>query len=206
MEQRPISIEIIGRKIIIRIPKNGNDIKFIGSIRYSRWNKQGYFWETPHYPGNVELLKGYLGDRLYQITERPLIEIPQKDEVVLLDKNQALIIKTVKSCLRLYFGFHAELMKVIKSFPYYKWDSKSKSWSVPYSEQFLEELKMKTVELGFSLIYKEEAAPDMVKRKSSAEIPNYRKFPEEYIHRLEERRYSKGTIKASVPLFEEFTP
>jgi integrase/recombinase XerD len=95
-------------------------------------------------------------------------------------------------------------MKVIKSFPYYKWDSKSKSWSIPYSEQFLEELKKKIAELGFSLIYKEEAAPDMVKRKSSAEIPNYRKCPEEYIHKLEERRYSEGTIKAYVPLFEEF--
>jgi hypothetical protein len=206
MEQRPISIEIIGRKIILRIPKNEDDIKFIRSIRYSRWNKEGYFWEIPHYPGNVELLKGYLGDRLYQITERPLIEIPQKDKVVLLDKNQVLIIKTAKSRLRLYFGFHAELMKVVKSFPYYKWDSKSKSWSVPYSEQFLEEIKKKIEQFGLVLIYKEEGVLDKVQRKSNAEIPNYRKCPEEYIHKLEERRYSKGTIKAYVPLFEEFTP
>lgn len=206
MEQRPISIEIIGRKIILRIPKNEDDIKFIRSIRYSRWNKEGFFWEIPHYPGNVELLKGYLGDRLHQITERPLIEIPQKDEVVLLYNNQVLIVKTVKARLRMYFGFHADLMKVIKTFPYYQWDSKSKCWSIPYSEQFLEELKRKIEQLGLVLIYKEEARPDKVQRKSSAEIPNYRKCPEEYIHKLEERRYSEGTIKAYVPLFEEFTP
>ncbi|GAB2618432.1 site-specific tyrosine recombinase/integron integrase [Belliella aquatica] len=204
MEQRPISIEIIGRKIILRIPKNEDDIKFIRSIRYSRWNKEGFFWEIPHYPGNVELLKGYLGDRLHQITERPLIEIPQKDEVVLLDNNQVLMVKTAKARLRLYFGFHAELMKVLKSFPYYKWDSKSKSWSIPYSEQFLEEIKKKIEQFGLVLIYREEARPDKVQRKSSAEIPNYRKCPEEYIHKLEERRYSEGTIKAYVPLFEEF--
>jgi integrase/recombinase XerD len=204
MEQRPISLEIIGRKLILRIPKNDEDIKFIRGIQYSRWNKDGFFWEIPHYPGNFEKIKGYFGDRLTQISERPLIEVPQKDEVVLLDKNQVLMIKTAKARLRLYFGFHTELMKLVKSFPYYQWDSKSKSWSIPYSEQFLEELKKKIVELGISLIYKEEAAPDKVQRKSSAEIPNYRKCPEEYIHKLEERRYSQSTIRAYVPLFEEF--
>ncbi|AFL83658.1 site-specific recombinase XerD [Belliella baltica DSM 15883] len=204
MEQRPISIEIIGRKIILRIPKNEDDIKFIRSIRYSRWNKEGFFWEIPHYPGNVELLKGYLGDRLHQITERPLIEIPQKDEVVLLDNNQVLMVKTAKARLRLYFGFHAELMKVLKSFPYYKWDSKSKSWSIPYSEQFLEEIKKRIVEFGMELIYQEEKNEDRVKRKSQEKIPNYRKCPEEYIYKLEERRYSPSTVRAYVPLFEEF--
>ncbi|MGY6741191.1 MAG: tyrosine-type recombinase/integrase [Cecembia sp.] len=204
MKPTPISIEIIGRKIILRIPKNEEDIQFIRCISYSRWNKDGFFWEIPHYPGNLEKIKGYFGDRLTKITDRPLIEVPQKDEVVLLEKNQVLMIKTVKARLRLYFGFHAELMKVVKTFPYYQWDSKSKSWSIPYSEQYLEELKKKIVELGFSLIYKEEAAPDKVQRKSSAEIPNYRKCPEEYIHKLEERRYSESTVRAYVPLFEEF--
>uniref|UniRef100_UPI003592F1C5 phage integrase N-terminal SAM-like domain-containing protein n=1 Tax=Aquiflexum sp. TaxID=1872584 RepID=UPI003592F1C5 len=39
---------------------------------------------------------------------------------------------------------------------------------------------------------------------SPYDIPNYRKCPDEYVHKLEERRYSVGTIKAYVPLFEEF--
>jgi integrase/recombinase XerD len=204
MEKRPLTLEIVGRKLLLRMPKNEVDIQFVRSIMYSRWNKDAFVWEIPHYPGNLEKLKGYFGERLTSITERPVIEVPQKDETVLLDKNQVLMIKTAKARLRLYFGFHAELMKVVKSFPYYQWDSKSKSWSIPYSEQFLEELKKKIVELGFSLIYREEAAPDKVQRKSSAEIPNYRKCPEEYIHKLEERRYSQSTVRAYVPLFEEF--
>lgn len=204
MEPKPISIEIIGRKIILRIPKNEEDLKFIRSIQFSRWNKDLFFWEIPNYPGNLEKLKGYFGERLASISERPLIEVPQEEGTILLDKNQVLMVKTVNARIRLYFGFHAAMMKEIKSFPYYQWDSKSKSWSIPYSEQFLEELKRKIGEFGLAFIYKEEAAPDKVQRKSSAEFPNYRKCPEEYIHKLEERRYSQSTIRAYVPLFEEF--
>lgn len=204
MEKRPLTLEIVGRKLLLKIPKNDQDIQFIRSIPYARWNKDAFFWEIPHYPGNLEKLKGYFGERLTSITERLVIEVPQKDETVLLDKNQVLVVKTINSRIRLYFGFHAGLMKLVKSFPYYQWDSKNKSWSIPYSGQFLEELKKKIVELGFFLIYREEAAPNKMQRKSSAEIPNYRKCPEEYIHKLEERRYSEGTIKAYVPLFEEF--
>ncbi|MGY6559556.1 MAG: tyrosine-type recombinase/integrase [Nitritalea sp.] len=203
MEQSPLTLEIVGRKLILKMPKNEAGIQFIRSIRYTRWNKDDFLWEIPHYPGNLEKLKGYFGERLTSITERPVIEVPQKGQTVFLDKNQVLIVKTVEGRIRLFFGFHERLMKLVKTFPYYQWDSKSKSWSVPYSEQFLEELKKKIIELGLLWIYKEEA-PYKVKRKSSAETPNYRRCPEEYIHKLQERRYSESTLRAYVPLFEEF--
>lgn len=204
MEPRPISVEIIGRKIILRLPKNEADIQFIRGIQYARWNKEGFFWEIPHYPGNLEKIKGYFGDRLTQITERPMIEVPQKDEPLFLEKNQVLVVKTAKGRLRLFFAFHAGLMKVVKTFPYYHWDSKSKSWSIPYSEQFMEELKKKIGELEMAFIFREEAGPDRIPRKSAEDISDYRKCPVEYIHKLEERRYSQSTIRAYVPLFEEF--
>jgi len=118
MESRPITIEIFGRKIILKIPKNESDIKFIRSIQYARWNKEGFHWEIPHYPGNLELLKGYLGDRLTQITEHAQIEVSSRDETYTIQENQILIIRTSKGRLRLIFGFHAGLMKVVKTIPY----------------------------------------------------------------------------------------
>ncbi|WP_373523836.1 site-specific tyrosine recombinase/integron integrase [Aquiflexum sp.] len=204
MEPKPIELEIIGRKIILKMPKNEADIQFIRGIMYARWNKEGFFWEIPHYPGNLEKLKGYFGERLTKISERPVIEVLQKDEPVFLEKNQVLMVRTNKGRLLIFFGFHAGLMKVVKTFPYYQWDTKTKSWSIPYSEQFLEEMKKKIGEMELELIYKEESVPDRVPRKLPMEHPNYRKCPEEYVQKLEERRYSEGTIKAYVPLFEEF--
>ena len=204
MGPRPIELEIIGRKIILKMPKNDADIQFIRGIMYARWNKEGFFWEIPHYPGNLERLKGYFGERLTKISERPVIEVLQKDEPVFLEKNQVLMVRTNKGRLRIFFGFHAGLMKVVKTFPYYQWDTKTKSWSIPYSEQFLEEMKKKIGEMELELIYKEESVPDRIPRKLPMENPNYRKCPEEYVQKLEERRYSPSTIKAYVPLFEEF--
>jgi site-specific recombinase XerD len=95
-------------------------------------------------------------------------------------------------------------MKVLKTFPYYKWDTKNKWWTIPYSEQFFEELKRKTHELSIEMIYQEEQSDKGKGRPKPEDIPNYRKCPEEYVNKLEERRYSQSTIRAYVPLFEEF--
>jgi len=38
-----ISVEVLNKKIILRMPKNDDDIRFVLSLRYSRWNKKRIF-------------------------------------------------------------------------------------------------------------------------------------------------------------------
>lgn len=204
MQPRPIEVEIIGRKIILKMPKNEADIQFIRSIQYAKWNKDGFFWDVPHYPGNLERIKQYFGERISKLTEREELEVKISGQEHKINKNEVLIIKSRSGRLKLIFGFHAGLMKVIKTFPYNKWDSKNKWWTVPYSEQFLEEIKTKMKEFGMAMKFEEEMISGVVAKVSPLDIPNYRKCPEEYVHKLEERRYSESTIRAYVPLFEEF--
>lgn len=205
MEPRPIELEIIGRKIILKMPKNDADIQFIRSIQYARWNKEGFFWDVPNYPGNLERIKQYFGERISILKEHEQIEVKIIGKEHKIGKNEVLIIKSRSGRLKLIFGFHAGLMKVIKTIPYYKWDPKNKWWTVPYSEQFLEEIKTKIKDFGMVMKFEEEEIKGgVVAKVSPLDIPNYRKCPEEYVHKLEERRYSEGTIKAYVPLFEEF--
>ncbi|WP_194976313.1 hypothetical protein [Aquiflexum lacus] len=206
MEPRPIEVEIIGRKIILKMPKNEADIHFIRSIQYARWNKEGFFWDVPHYPGNLERIKQYFGERISILKEHEQIEVKIIGKEHKIGKNEVLIIKSRSGRLKLIFGFHAGLMKMIKTIPYYKWDSKNKWWTVPYSEQFLKEIKTKIKDFGMVMIFEAEEKGIIVARANQFDVPNYRKCPEEYVHKLEERRYSEGTIKAYVPLFEEFTP
>ena len=59
-----VSIEVIGRTIIVKMPKNEQDIKFICSFRYYKWNKEGYYWEIPNYENNWLLLQKYFGNRI----------------------------------------------------------------------------------------------------------------------------------------------
>ncbi|MCH6201915.1 site-specific integrase [Aquiflexum sp. LQ15W] len=205
MEPKPIQVEVIGKKIILKMPKNEADVKFILTLRYSKWNKEGFFWEIPHFPGNLERIQQHFGERLGPVIRHETASTESTGQSRKIDKNQVLVIKTRAGRLKLVFGYNATLTKTIKSIPYYQWDMKNKWWTIPYSEQFLEEVKRKVGELGLNLVFEEEEKKtEVVAKVSPNDIPNYRKCPEEFIHKLEERRYSQSTIRAYVPLFEEF--
>ncbi|MCH6232618.1 tyrosine-type recombinase/integrase [Cognataquiflexum rubidum] len=205
MEPKPIQAEVIGKKIILKMPKNEADVKFVLTLRYSKWNKEGFFWEIPHYPGNLERIQQHFGDRIGPVNRQESITLESIGQLRKADINQVLVIKTRAGRLKLIFGYNATLTKTIKSIPYYQWDLKNKWWTIPYSDQFLEEVKRKIGDLGLVMVFEEEEKnTEVVAKVSHYDIPNYRKCPEEYIHKLEERRYSQSTIRAYVPLFEEF--
>ena len=43
-----VSVEVLGRTIILRLPKNQTDIHFIRAIRYSRWDGKQFCWIVPN--------------------------------------------------------------------------------------------------------------------------------------------------------------
>lgn len=43
-QSKNVLVEVIGRKIIIKLPKNKLDVHFIASMRYSRWDGKQYCW------------------------------------------------------------------------------------------------------------------------------------------------------------------
>ncbi|NVN96498.1 MAG: tyrosine-type recombinase/integrase [Bacteroidetes bacterium] len=55
------------KQIIVKIPKNENDIQFIRTFNYVRWDKNNYYWIIPNYGKNLELLKNYFGERITKI-------------------------------------------------------------------------------------------------------------------------------------------
>ena len=205
MEARPIEVEVIGSKIILKMPKNEADVKFVLTLRYSKWKREGYFWEIPNYPGNLERIQQHFGERLASVIQHETTSIASNSQPRMVEKNQVLVIKTRSGRLKLIYGYNSALNKTIKTIPYYHRDQKNNCWTIPFSDQFLEEVKRKIEELGLTLIFEEEEKNTQVVAKVSPyDIPNYRKCPKEYIQKLEERRYSESTVRAYVPLFEEF--
>jgi len=93
MEKFFIEIQVIGRKILLKMPKNEQDIQLIRSIPYVRWNKSSFHWEIPHYPGNLEKIIAYFGDRVHSITKSEEIPVNLKSHST-LQKDQVLIIRT----------------------------------------------------------------------------------------------------------------
>nr|MBK9652776.1 site-specific integrase [Bacteroidota bacterium] len=52
------------KKIIIKLPKNDDDTKFIISLRYSLWHKKLLHWVVPNYGNNLQRIKIHFGNRI----------------------------------------------------------------------------------------------------------------------------------------------
>jgi site-specific recombinase XerD len=205
-QNKNVSVQVIGRSILLKLPKNALDIHFITSLRYSRWDGKQFCWIVPNYPGNLDLINDYFNERIYELIVHEGFEIKtNSDSQRKIRTNELLIIKTTTGRLKLIFAFNKELGYLIKKMPFNNWDSKNKWWTIPYSEKFLHDIKTIAKAQSLEILYEEEPKnEDRVNRVSPFDIANYRPCPNEYLRKLKELRYSNNTVKAYKGLFEEF--
>jgi integrase/recombinase XerD len=204
-DRKRIKIEVIGRKIILKLPKNDADIKFINSLKYSRWDSRMFCWEIPNYPGNLDMLKDYFASRIDELKVHEKFDVSTHNETYTIGNNELLIIKTRAGRLKLIFGYQNALRLQIKKYPYCSWDAKNKWWTIPFSDLYLNEIQTLALETGIKVTYEEEAAGSSgVKRITAYDIPNYRQCPLEMILQMKEKRYSERTIKVYTGMFTEF--
>ncbi len=200
-----VLVEVIGRKIILKLPKNDIDTRFILSLRYSKWDKVQRLWVVPHYPGNLELIKEYFKERISNITIHGSIEIQTSTQTLQVAEKEVLLIKTSSQRLKLVFGFNKALIVAIKKMPFWRWDNKNKWWTIPFSDKLLAEIQALAASEQLEVRYIEEPTEEnKVARKTALEVLNYRPCPESMLLKLKELRYSEATIKAYKSLFEEF--
>ena len=203
-----VTVEVIGRIIMLKLPKNPLDIHFIRSLRYSRWDKKQFCWLVPNYPGNLDLIKDYFNERIKDFILHDTFDVRVNSlEQRTIRSTDLIIIKTRSGRLRLIFSFNKALSEMLRKMPFNNWDSKNKWWSVACSEKILKDIKTFAESIGLEVHYEEEAEEGnacRVKRIAPDEIPNYRSCPEEFTKKLEELRYSPKTIKTYKGLFEEF--
>ena len=200
-----IRIDVLDRKIILKMPKNDTDVAFIRTLPYPRWNKQQYFWEIPNFPGNLEKIREYFGDRIDHLHVEDTVQVQVKEASFTVQAGELLIYRTCSGQMRLFFLYNPEMAKAIKQIPLHRWDAKNKWWCVPYSSRYEQEIMSKASLLGFTVRKEVEEKKDgVVPKVSPYLLSNYRKCPSEYIDKLKELRYSESTIKNYVALFEEF--
>jgi integrase/recombinase XerD len=201
-----VSVQVLGRNIIIKLPKNALDTKFIVSIRYSRWDAKQFCWIMPNYPGNIDLVTDYFKDRISELIFHDEYEVKTgTNNQTTIIKNEILIIKTNSGRLKLIFGFNKELSNLIKKMPFNKWNAANKWWTIPFSEKLLHDItKLAKIQQLEVRIEEEPKRIDKSPRITPYDIANYRYCPDEYTLKLTELRYSENTIKTYKNLFEEF--
>jgi len=205
-DRNEITIDVIGRKIILKMPKRDTDVHFVQSLKFSRWNNAQFRWIIPNYPANLELLKDYFKDRIGRITVHEQYEIETKPGIThSVQKNELLIIQMINSRLKLIFGFNKDLTKAIKQMPYVSWDAKNKWWTIPYTESLLNQIKNIGSSLQMIVTVKvEEQDKSKTPRITAFDIPNFRSCPVEMSQKLVELRYSEHTQRTYLAAFEEF--
>ena len=203
-EPKHVFLEIAGNKLIVKMPKNPADFAFMKALKFCWWNKKQYFWHLPHYPGNLDILKTYFGDRIHSITEREVFSSSDRSGKRDIKKNEIVVIKTVSGRLKLIFGYNPALQTFLKTVPYHSWDTKNKWWTIPFAETYLSAIKKIVAEQNNLFVYEEDESGKGKPRKGRDGTPNYRKMPEEFILKLKERRYSESTLKTYTTAFEEF--
>ncbi|MDD2983742.1 MAG: hypothetical protein PHQ74_10175 [Crocinitomicaceae bacterium] len=147
-------------------------------MHYCKWDKIHFHWVIPNYPGNLERIQYYFGERINQLTEHEseLTNFQDPAQNVCKTRDEVLLIQTISKRIRIVFGFNLSLMNLIKKIPYHSWDSKNKWWSIPYSEVFLTQIQQHIESLGLKFIHKIELQEEQkIKRVSAFDIPNYKR-------------------------------
>jgi integrase/recombinase XerD len=201
-----VILEKIDTKILVRMPKNDLDVRFILGFKFVRWDKPGRFWIIPDYKDNLQQIQAYFGNRISQLIEhQPTIIVPTIPQPRNTTLQEVLIYRHTSKRLRVIFGYQPALAKVIKTLPFCQWDTKNKWWTLPYSDKIVSEIKQATLDLNLTLRYEENTeSSDRVLRPAASSIVNYRPCPENYLLKMRELRYSEQTLKNYVSLFEEF--
>jgi len=204
--KKNVCMEVAGRRIFIKLPKNETDSQFISSFRYSYWDTKAYVWIVPHYKNNLDLLKDYFSERLESFRTLENFENQtNQTEKRTIKENSILLIKTAAGRIRVIFSYNPTLTQVVKNIPYSNWDSRNKWWSVPYSEKILDKLKVIASTQSLNIQYEEETQYKNKKaRLTPFDVPNYRPCPEIYILKMKELRYGDHTVQTYSSLFEEF--
>lgn len=113
-QRTSVIVEVIGKKIILKMPKNDADIRFVMTLRYSKWDKEQRFWVIPNYALNLELIQEYFKDRISQVIVHQEIAIHSEGNGIVLAKNEVRCIKTTTGRLKLLFGYNKSLTTAIK--------------------------------------------------------------------------------------------
>lgn len=197
-----ISIILTGKTIFLKMPKKEEDLQFIRSIRFSRWNKENFIWEIPNYPGNLQKIKDHFGTRVEGITDHQ-DSLDKGYNPPIQDKNQVEI-KFDTQRIWIYFRFHEPLIEYLKGLSISKWDLNEKAWKLPFSQKILDDLVRVVQSLKLIPMLRENR--ETAKTKIQIRIPKglRKQIPDEYLMKLEEKRYSSNTIKSYTSLFAEF--
>lgn len=203
---KDIIIDVIGSKILIKMPKRDADVQFITSIRYAKWIRDQFIWQIPHYGDNLDRIKKYFSGRTERFTEHTMHDVSiDGTSTIQVKKGSLAIGRGYLGRMRLIFGYHKSMMDEIREIGLAKWNAKNKWWSIPDTDVNFERIKLFAEKHGLTVQVGQNDKISIVQpRRMPTNPEDIRPCPPELILKLKELRYASSTIKIYESSFLEF--
>jgi integrase/recombinase XerD len=193
-----------GKRILIKLKKDENDIRFIRSLGNARWDGTAFCWIVAEYKGKVEKINRYFGDRI-RWEDSPMKEQAQTAASVPTESETLIIVKYGNGRIRLIFPYDTEMVALIRKQPYYNWDGEIRAWTLPHTEKILEKFRQACVSRGWKFKYSEEIRKVTAKPAINPDDPaSVRLVPQVYLEKLTIMRYTQSTVRVYTECFREF--
>ena len=203
---RDITIEVIGNKILVKMPKRDADVQFITSLKYAKWIRDQFIWQIPHFGDNLDRIKRYFSERIERFTEHTLHDV-QIDTTtkIQVKKGTMAIGRGYRGRMRLIFGYHQGMMNAVKEIGLAKWNTKNKWWSIPDTDVNFERITIAAAKHGLPYEVHENDQTGIAQPRRMPDNPeDIRPCPPELVLKLRELRYAPSTIKIYESAFLEF--
>lgn len=197
---------ITERFILLKMKKDDQDIRFLRTLRYARWDSTGFCWVISNKKENLTMLNNYFGDRLTETSSNESsIRAAASATKLAVTSSTLIVVKYRNGRVRLIFRYEKELVRLIKTLPLYTWDQENRWWTIAHTENSLAELVRFCKECGWKYQYLEDLRHLNKKpRQKPEDIINYRAVPAAYLDKLSVLRYSMNTVKTYNACFSEF--
>ena len=205
-KKESVSLVLGARFILLKMKKDSTDIQFVKSLKYSRWDSAGFCWVISNRPENISQIRSYFGDRIIEEGVEESVNLdPDNETTRNSEPGKLLVVKYHRGRVRLIFRYSVNLVKLIKTLPFYTWDKENRWWTIAHTESALKRLEEFCAEEGWSYEYLEDLKHLKHKpRLKPEDIPNFRQVPQEYSDKLLMLRYSQNTIRTYENCFLEF--
>ena len=205
-QAEPVQMVLTERFILLKMKKNDQDIRFLRTLHYARWDSAGFCWVISRKEENIAMIRNYFGARLAEDEGKIRQPLPKgKMTYPIADANTLLVVNYHFGRVRLIFRFDKDLVKLIKTLPLYAWDKENNWWTIAHTERALGQLAdyCKQHAWEYQYIDDERNLSKRPKLKPS-EVINYREVPDQYLEKLTVLRYSRNTINTYKNCFLEF--
>ncbi|MEA1878409.1 MAG: site-specific tyrosine recombinase/integron integrase [Bacteroidota bacterium] len=201
-----VSMTITERFFLLKMKKDNQDIRFLRTLRYARWDSTGFCWVINNKKENLTMLRNYFGDRLTEnSSEENSAKIAASAPGLAVKSSTLIVVKYRNGRIRLIFRYEKELVRLIKSLPLYAWDQENRWWTIAHTENSLAALVSFCEESGWKYQYLEDLRHLNKKpRQKPEDVINYRSVPATYLDKLSVLRYSLNTVKIYKACFSEF--